>query len=153
MIVCDTKDNSLRERLLRECYVTLSRAISAGHAAEETRKHAREILRSQPSANIDKIFKKKVNKSNHNTRTKTQDTFSKSVNFVIVHILVVNVQLMEKFVKFAIKGTISKFVAHVLLKRYMKLKRTNLRSTPIRATMNFLLKLLVFRILHILTKS
>ena len=75
MIVCDTKDNSLRERLLRECYVTLSRAISAGHAAEETRKHAREILRSQPSANIDKIFKKKVNKSNHNTSTKTQDTF------------------------------------------------------------------------------
>ena len=75
MIVCDTKDNSPRERLLRECYVILSRAISAGHAAEETRKHAREILRSQPSANIDKIFKKKVNKSNHNTRTKTQDTF------------------------------------------------------------------------------
>ena len=75
MIVCDTKDNSLSERLLRECYVTLSRAISAGHAAEETREHAREILRSQPFANIDKIFKKKVNKSNHNTRTKTQDTF------------------------------------------------------------------------------
>ena len=60
---------------------------------------------------------------------------------------------MEKFVMFAIKGTISKFAAHVLLKKYMKLKRTNLRKNSIRATMNFLLKLLVFRTLHILTKS
>ena len=47
-----TKDNSLRERLPRECDLTLSKAISAGHVAEETRKHAREILRSQPSTLI-----------------------------------------------------------------------------------------------------
>ena len=59
---------------------------------------------------------------------------------------------MEKFVMFAIKGTILKFAAHVLLKKYMKLKKTNLRNTPTRAIMNFLLKLLVFRILHVLTK-
>ena len=71
---------------------------------------------------------------------------------MIVHIVNVNVQLMEKFVMFAIKGTIAKSAAHVLLKRYMKLKRMNLRSKPIRVTMNFLLILLVFRILHILTK-
>ena len=111
MIVCGTKDNSLRERLLRECDLTLSKAISAGHAAEETRKHAREILRSQPSADIDKIFKKKLNKSNHNTRNQNKRDL------------------------------------------VPKLTRTNLRNTPIRVTMNFLLKLLVFRILHILTKS
>ena len=36
MIVCANKDNSLRGRLLREC---------EGRAAEETRNHAREILR------------------------------------------------------------------------------------------------------------
>ena len=111
MIVCGTKDNSLRERLLRECDVTLSKAISANHAAEATRKYAREILRSQPSADIDKIFKKKLNKSNHNTR---------------------NQNTMEKFVMFTMKGIISKFAAHVLLKRYIKLKRTTLRNTPIR---------------------
>ena len=45
MIVCGTNDNSLRERLLRESELTLPKAISAGHAAEETRKHAREILK------------------------------------------------------------------------------------------------------------
>ena len=81
MIVCGTKDNSLRERLLRECDLTLSKAISAGHAAEETRKHAREILRSQPSADIDKIFKKKLNKSNHNTRNQNTRDFIKKCKF------------------------------------------------------------------------
>ena len=81
MIVCGTKDNSLRERLLRECDLTLSKAISAGHAAEETRKHAREILRSQPSADIDKIFKKKMNKSNHNTCNQNTRDFIKKCKF------------------------------------------------------------------------
>ena len=80
--------------------------------------------------------------------TRTQET-----HFAIVHILEVNVQLMKKFVMFTIKGTISKFAAHVFLKKYMKLKRTNLRNTPIRAIINFLLKLLIFRIPRILTKS
>ena len=47
---------------------------------------------------------------------------------------------MEKFVLFAIKGIILKFAAYVLLKRYLKLKRTNLRNTPIRATMNFFIE-------------
>ena len=56
MIVCGTKDNYLRERLLWECDLTLSKAINAGHAAEETRKHAHQILRYQPTAYIDKIF-------------------------------------------------------------------------------------------------
>ena len=60
MIVCSTKDNFLHGRVLRESDLTLSKAISAGHAAEEKRKHAREILRSQPSADIDKIFLKKT---------------------------------------------------------------------------------------------
>ena len=56
MIVCGTRDNVLRKRLLRECDLPLSKATSAGHAAEKTRKHAIEILRSQPTAGIDKTF-------------------------------------------------------------------------------------------------
>ena len=40
MIVCGTNDNSLIERLLRESELTLPKAIAAGHADEETRKHA-----------------------------------------------------------------------------------------------------------------
>ena len=55
MIFCDTNDKEPRERLLRESDLTLSRAISAGHAAEEIRKHAREILESQFTADLRKI--------------------------------------------------------------------------------------------------
>ena len=69
MIVFGTKNNSLRERLHREFDLTLSKAISVCHAAEETHKHAREIVRSQPTTDIDKNFKKELNKSSHNTRT------------------------------------------------------------------------------------
>ena len=79
MIVCRTRDNSLRERLLRECDLTLSKSISAGHASEETHKHASEILRCQPTADIDKIFKKKLNKSSHNTRNQNTRDFIKKV--------------------------------------------------------------------------
>ena len=48
--------NSLHERLLPASRMQL-------HAAEETQKRAHKILRSQPIANIDKIFKKKLNNS------------------------------------------------------------------------------------------
>ena len=55
MIFCDTNDKEPRERLLRESDLTLPRAIGAGHAAEEIRKHAREILESQFTADLRKI--------------------------------------------------------------------------------------------------
>ena len=57
----------------------------------------------------------------------------------MVHIPEANVKLMEKSVMFAIKRTISKFAAHMLVKlkkyiaRYMKLKRTNLINPLTRA--------------------
>ena len=70
-----------------------------------------------------------------------------------VHISEVNPHLMETFAMFAIKRTISKFAAHVFIKEYMKLKRMNLMNSPTRASMNFLLKLSIFRTLYILTKS
>ena len=57
MIVSGTNDNVFRERRLKESDLTLSRAISAEHAAEKTRIHAREILPSQSSADLHKISK------------------------------------------------------------------------------------------------
>ena len=42
MIVCGVADNTLRERLLRDGDLTLEKAIAAGHAAEETKRHAQE---------------------------------------------------------------------------------------------------------------
>ena len=57
MIDCGTNDNAFRERLLREFDLTLSRIISAGLAAEETRRHAPEILQFQSAADLHKINK------------------------------------------------------------------------------------------------
>ena len=57
MIVCSTNDNAIREKFLRESDLTLSRAISAGHAIEETREHDREILQVQSTADLRKINK------------------------------------------------------------------------------------------------
>ena len=45
MIICGTNDNAFRERLLRESDPIFRRASSAGHAAEETRKHARDLYK------------------------------------------------------------------------------------------------------------
>ena len=53
MIVCGAQDNSLCDTLLWECSLTLYKAISAVHSAEETCKHACVILRSQPTTDID----------------------------------------------------------------------------------------------------
>ena len=61
--VCGTNDNSLREHLLHEFELTLSKAISAGHAAEETCKHAREILNSNETINLHKISKQSKSRS------------------------------------------------------------------------------------------
>ena len=57
MIICGTNNNAFRERLLRQPDLTLSRAISEGHAAEETQKYVRKILQSQSTVNLHKINK------------------------------------------------------------------------------------------------
>ena len=56
-------------------------AISAGHAAEETRKHARKILRTETTVNIIEIFEKKLNKSSHNTCNHNKRDFIKKCTF------------------------------------------------------------------------
>ena len=63
MIVCGANDNSLRERLLRESELILPKAMSAGHAAEEARKHAREILESNETIDLHKISKQSKSRS------------------------------------------------------------------------------------------
>ena len=63
MIVCGSNDNVFCERLLRESDLTFLRAIIAGHAAKETRKHACETLQSQSAADLHKI--NKLHKSCH----------------------------------------------------------------------------------------
>ena len=81
MISCGTRDNSLYERLLQECGLTLSKAISAGHAAVKTRKHTCKIIKYQPTVNIDKIFERKLNKPCHNNPNQTRLDFIKKCKF------------------------------------------------------------------------
>ena len=48
---------NLWERLLRESELTLPKAISAGHVAEENSKHARKIIKSNETIDLHKISK------------------------------------------------------------------------------------------------
>ena len=52
MFVCGTNENAFQGRFLRESDLTLLRTISAGCAAEETQKHAHEILQSKSTADL-----------------------------------------------------------------------------------------------------
>ena len=58
MIVCGVIDNSLRERLLRDADLTLDKAIASGHAAEETRLHAKELNSFQNNVEVNKVSRK-----------------------------------------------------------------------------------------------
>ena len=84
MIFCGTNENAFLERLLRESDLTLSRAISAGHAAEETRKHAREILQFQSAAEFYKI--NKLHKPLTKLPTKNQMRLLWNANFAMAPI-------------------------------------------------------------------
>ena len=53
----------MREHLLPESDLTLPKAISAGHAAEETRKHAQEIPKSNETIDLHKISKHSKSRS------------------------------------------------------------------------------------------
>ena len=53
----------MTEHLLRESKLILLKAISAGHAAEETRKHARDILTSNETIHLHKISKHSKSRS------------------------------------------------------------------------------------------
>ena len=136
MIVGSTTDNSLCKRLFRECDLTLSEAIIAGHPGEETCKDARKIVRAQSITNIDKIFKRKPTEHSHN----------KNVNFAIVRIPKANAQLMEKFVMFAINIIISKFASNVLVKRVHKTESDESHEPFDQSDYDFLLKLLKFKL-------
>ena len=56
IIVFYTNENAFRERLMRESDLTLPIAISAGHATDETKKHARSS-----SPNLPPTFTKLIN--------------------------------------------------------------------------------------------
>ena len=68
MIVRSTNGNSLRQHLLRESELTLPKAIPAGHAAEEARKHAREMLKSNETVSLHKISKHSKSRSGNPTQ-------------------------------------------------------------------------------------
>ena len=103
MIVCGTNDNSLRERLLHESKLTLPKAIAAGHAAKETPKYARKILKSNETIDLHKISKHSKSRS----QTSAQATgIIKNISFAKILTAVVNVPPTQKFVITVIGKTI-----------------------------------------------
>ena len=69
MIVCGTAYLPLRERLLCNANLTLARAIEAGHASEETKRHARELEKQQVSE-INRV------RSDQEKTSKTKDSLT-----------------------------------------------------------------------------
>ena len=58
IIICGINDNRLRERLLREPDLTLQKAIQLGHAAEETKRHVKELQKETDGKNfVDNVSK------------------------------------------------------------------------------------------------
>jgi hypothetical protein len=62
IIVCGVADQSLRERLLRDADLTLTKAIDAGIAAEETKRHAKEFEKHEQSSDIHQVYHSKERK-------------------------------------------------------------------------------------------
>ena len=154
MIVSGTRDNSLCEKLLRECDLTQSKVISAGHAAEETRKHAREILRSQPTTDIDKILKKIMNKSNHNTRNQNTRDFIKKCKFCNSSHPRGKCPAYGKVCRVCNKKNHFKVCCPRVGKKVHEIEKNESDEPSDQSDYDFfLLKLLIFRTLHILTKS
>ena len=83
MIACGMNNNSLRERLLLEPELTLPKAISTGHAAEETRKHVREIVKSNKNIDLHKISKH--SKSRNQTSAQATEIIEKCKVFENSH--------------------------------------------------------------------
>ena len=87
MIVCGVNDRSLRERLLRDADLTLEKAIAAGHAAEETKRHAKELRSYQDNADVHKVNRrmgkehKKHDKDKHIKQNKYENDIVKKCKF------------------------------------------------------------------------
>ena len=67
MIVCGVADHALRERLLRDADLTLAKAIDAGIAAEETKRHTKELEKHQSEVHQVRHQKEKRIKESNKT--------------------------------------------------------------------------------------
>jgi hypothetical protein len=60
IIICGINNNRLRERRLREPELTLQKTIQIGHAAEETKRHVKELQKEVDGKNpVDTVYRKK----------------------------------------------------------------------------------------------
>ena len=57
MVIVGVNDNGLRERMLRESDLDLPKAIKLGQAAEEAKKHIRQL--ASDTSKVNKVYKKK----------------------------------------------------------------------------------------------
>ena len=73
IVICGIIDNRLRERLLREPDLSLEKTLQLGHAAEETKRHIKELQKqNETKAFVDGVKKK------HSAKSKPKFTSSSS---------------------------------------------------------------------------
>ena len=67
MIVCGVADHALRERLLCDADLTLAKATEAGIAAEETKRHTKELEKHQ--SDVHQVRHQKENRIKESKKT------------------------------------------------------------------------------------
>ena len=65
MIICGVFDGKLKERMLRESDIDLDKAIKLGEAAEQTKKHVKQ-MKSEPEHEIHGVQKASISESSKN---------------------------------------------------------------------------------------
>ena len=75
-IICGIRDNKVRDRLLREQDLTITKAITVCKAAEETDTHMRELYRKGQEAEVNAVEKKDHSNQQGGERYKGQRRFS-----------------------------------------------------------------------------
>jgi hypothetical protein len=80
IIICGINNNRLRERLLREPEITLQKTIQIGHAAEETKRHVKELQKEVDGKNsVDAVRRKKLARDEKKNSGKESVGYDKSL--------------------------------------------------------------------------
>ena len=80
IIICGINDNHLHERLLRETELTLQKAVQLGHAAEETKRHVKELQKEiDDKSLVDTVHKEKFDGNGKKNVPRSSSGYGKSL--------------------------------------------------------------------------
>ena len=80
IIICGINDNRLHECLLREPELMLQKDVQLGHAAEETKRHVKELQKEiDDKSLVDTVHKKKFDGNGKKNVSRSSSRYDKSL--------------------------------------------------------------------------